>query len=330
MPPTIRYAGFGNEAEYGVAVPAEFHVDVSSAALDAPADTENYYAGGLGRGIRTRKAGYYQPGGNIVYAWDIRTIAHMLRWALGGYVFTEGDPNVHEIYSVNEAILPSFTTRVGKDVFEQVFAGCVIDSLELNLAGDFLLATMALGAKIDSRAELEAIEDLLLPDEYPLAFHEASLELPLATDLSAKVKALTFSIANGQRPDSGRGIGSRFPYRMPVGERNVTAAVDLWYENLEHLDTFWGGENGPADEGSSDFEAQITCDAGDDGSLVLYLPSAHFSQVRQQASGRDEITQSTAIRAILGEATLADATTVVETEVLATVENGAEDLAGSS
>lgn len=337
MVETIRYAGFGNEATYGTAVPADFHVDVQSATLDAPSDTENLYGGGLGRGMRTRRPGYYSPGGNIVYAWDIRTIAHMLRWALGGYVFTEYDSvdsspaqNQHEIYAVNDSLLPSFTARLGKDVFEHVFAGCVVDSLELNLAGDFLLATMALRAQKDSKAALEAISDLLLPDEFPLAFHEVSLELPDTSDVSADVRALTLTIANTIRADSGRGIGSRYPRRMPVGERNVTLGFDSWYEDTDHLESMWGASSAPADSGSSDFDLRITADAGADGSLVLYVPSAHFSGVQQQPSGRDEIVQSTSVRALVGDVTLDDAVTTVETELLATVLNDEPDLEGSS
>lgn len=328
MPPILRYAGFGNEATFGVAVPAAFHADISGASLDAPSDTENYYGGGLGRAIRTRRPGYYRPGGNVVYAWDIRTIVSMLRWTLGGYVFTADTPslgeNTHEAFGVNEAILPSFTTRLGKDVFEHVFAGCVVDSLVLDLAGDFLLATMELGAQKDSKAALQAVDALLLPDEFPLAFHEVTLELPAASDLSASVKALTLTIANGLRPDSGRSIGSRFARRLPVGEREVTLGLDLWYEDTAQLETFWGAVGGPADAGATDFITKIIADAGIDGSLVLDFPSTHFSQVQQQGSGRDEITRSTALRAIEADVPLNDLS-IVRSELLATVVNSGPD-----
>jgi hypothetical protein len=325
MPPVRRYAGFGNEAVFGTAVPAEFHVDMQSASLDAPSGTEMYYGGGLGRGIRTRRPGYYRPEGNVVYAWDIRTITHMLRWALGGYVFAADAPapgtNRHEIFGSDEVLLPSFTSRIGKDVFEHVFAGCVVDSLELDLASDFLLATMAVSAQKDSKAVLQAEADLLLPDEFPLAFHEVSLELPTASDVSADVRALKLTIANNLRGDAGRGIGSRFPRRLPAGQRDVTVALDLWYEDTERLESFWGAAAAASDNGAADLEARIVADAGADGQLAIDLPSAHFSQVQTQPQGRDEIVPSHELRAIVGDVELADASTR-RSELLVTVENG--------
>jgi tail tube protein len=327
MPPVLRYAGFGSEAVYGTAVAAEFHVDIQSATLDAPSGTENYYAGGIGRGVRTRRPGYYMPGGNIVYAWDIRTIAAMLRWTLGGYVFTDGDPglNTHEIYASDDVILPSFTSRIGKDVFEHVFAGCVVDSLELDLAGDFLLATMVVGAKKDSKAALQAESALLLPEEFPLAFHEATMTL-FGTGRSADVKTLKLNIANNQRGDSGRGIGSRYPYRMPVGNRDITLATDLWYDDTGDVEDFWGDAAGPADAGPADDAIVINVSAGADGAVALNLPRAHFTKVATQPSGREEITASAEIRAMVDEITLDDAVTTVKSELLATVTSAADDL----
>jgi hypothetical protein len=332
MTQILRYAGFGSEAEYGVAVPATLHVDINSATLDAPSGSENVFQGGIGRALRSRRPGYYRPGGNVVYAWDIRTIAAMLRWTLGGYVFTAGGDNTHEVYGSNEVLMESFTTRIGKDVFEHVFAGCIVESLELDLGGDFLLATMAVGARRDSKDTLKEPSELLLPDEFPLAFHEVTMELPAdeSEDISPLVKQLRLTINNGLRADSGRSIGSRYPRRMPVGGRTVTGTMDLWYESTEQLERLWGGATGPTDDGSEEVSAKITADAGADGSLTLDLPAAFFTQVGQQGTGRDEITQQVQFQALEGAVTLADDSTEVLRELLATVVNGEDDLEGSS
>jgi len=409
MPPVFRYAGFGNESSFGVAAAVDFHVDMASATLDAPSGTELYYGGGLGRGVRTRRPGYYVPGGNIVYAWDIRTIAAMLRWTLGGYaflavpaitlatsaaaddiidtttphLFAVGDRvrfsgltggaglsagvdyfviaanlaaqtfqvsatpggaavnfttditagtvrlqpfNRHESFGTNESLLPSFTSRIGKDVFEHVFAGCVVDSLELDLASDFLLATMAVNAKIDSEAALTAESALLLPAEFPLAFHEVTLELPTASDISPAVKALKLSIKNGGKPDAGRGVGSRYPARLPSFGREVTLGCDLWYDSVAQLERFWGDTAGPAADGADNVAIKITADAGTDGKLVLSLPVTHFTKVGQTPSGRDEIVQSTEIRAMVSPILLADGVTTVRSELLATTLSAVGDL----
>lgn len=325
---TLRYAGFGNEATYASPASAAFHVDIQSASLDSPSGTELYYPGGIGRGLRTRRPGWYRPEGDIVYGWDIRTIAHVLRWTLGGYAFTSGGGgnNLHEMWPTAESTLPSFTARIGKDHFEHVFAGCVADSLELDLASDFLLATMGVSASVDSKATITAADDLVLPSEFPLAFHEVTLSLPDSTDVSANVRALKLSVANGLRTESGRGIGSRHPYRMDAGARDVTLSADFYYENTDHLASMWGDPDGPSTSGASDYGLTITANAGDDGQLVITAPSAHFTKVATQGSGRDEIVLSTEIRLMTTTLTLDDASTQ-QGELLVSVTNALGDLA---
>ena len=409
MLPIARYAGFGEETLYGTAVPAVVHVDIASATLDSPSDTESYYAGGLGRGTRTRRPGYYAPSGNLVYGWDIRTIARLLRWTLGGYRFTTGPTftlttstaisdiinttaphgfaagnrvrfptltggaglvvstdyfviaanlaattfqvsatlggtafnfttditagtvtrwpaNLHETFAAPVSLLPSFTTRIGKDTFEHVFAGCIADSLELNLSDDFLLATMGVTAQRDSRAALQAISTLLLPGLPLLAFHEVTLSLPTTTDVSPIVRNLSLSINNNARPEAGRTIGSRFPRRIPVGEREVTISAGLVFENTAQLERLWGAVDGPAAGGATDFPARIIADAGVDGSLVLDIASAHFTAVPTRPSGRGEIVQACEIRCLEATHTPIGAGGTVQTELLATVRNAAPTL----
>ena len=410
MLPVHRYAGFGEETVYGTAVAAAVHVDLASATLDSPSDTENYYGGGLGRGVRTRRPGYYSAAGDVVYAWDIRTIARLLRWTLGGYRFTTaatitlasslatndiintatahgyvaGDrivfptltggaglatgtdyfviaanlaaqtfqvsataggtavnfttditagsvqrhpANLHEMHGGNNlTLLPSFTTRIGKDAFEHVFAGCVVDSLKLGLSDDFLLATMAIAAQRDSTAALTPLASLLLPPTFPLAFHEVTMSLPSGTDVSPIVRSLGLSIANSVKADAGRSLGSRFPRRIPAGEREVTLSAEIVFEHKAQLERFWGGTTGPAVTGATDFATRITADAGTDGALVLDIASAHFSGVQIQPSGRDEIIQKCEIRALTATHALAAGGGNVETELLASVRNAAPTL----
>lgn len=335
MSEVLRYAGFGNEQTFGTPVPAQFHVDIQSASLDAPSGVETYYPGAIGRGLRTRRPGFYAPSGNIVYGWDIRTIAAMLRWTLGGYAFTEGasdEHNLHEIWGSADIVLPSFTSRIGKDLFEHVFAGCVANKLDLDLATDFLLATMDTVAQKDSKDSLAALGELLLPDEFPLAFHEvtASLGDESGDDISAKVRALKLSISNGVKAESGRGIGSRYPRRLNGAGRDVTISVELAYESLDHLEAFWGGASGPSDAGATDQIMRINADAGEDGSLALLVPSAHFTKVPTQPKGRDEITQNCELRAMTSEIDLEESGTAVQSELLASVLNDADDLEGES
>ncbi len=422
----LRYLGLAEEASYNVspAPVAGFHVDIASASLDTPPDTQMIYGGGLRRGAVTHRPGYYHPEGNIVYAFDIRTIAFLLKWALGGYEYTAPVPvavaevqtlflggadggtfvlgngtvwttaldwndsaatiqtaleviygagnvvvatdtdftitfatsvgdsnleahfsyltgatspaltldtpyaevkdNLHEIWGSESNILPSFCARLGKDLFEHVFSGCVINSLEITVEGEFCQATAnIIGAK-DAKAAIKEIGDLLLPDEYPLAFHEVTSSIA-AGDVSSLVKSLTLSINNNLSADAGRSIGSRFPRRLPANERIITLSKTLWHEDTAQLERYWGGSTGPADAGSSEFAVLLNLDAGSDGSMEISLPRFVYTQVQQQPSGRDEITQSVAGRALLTDIALEDASTV-NSEILATIENGEGDI----
>lgn len=326
MPKILRYAGFAPETTFDEdpAPAAQFHVDIASATLDAPSDTELLYEGGLGRGVRTHRPGFYAPSGNVVHATDIATIGWLLKWALGGYTHTDDTAgtgfHIHELFGVDERILDSFATRLGKDNFEHVFSGCVINELQIEVEDSFVQATADISAARDAKASLQAVADLLLPDEYPLAFHETTAQLG-GVDESAKVKSLTLTISNNLDTEAGRGLGSRHPHRIPAAGRDVTGEVSLWYGDTDELERFWGGTDGPAVDGTTEVPLVVSLDAGTDGSLDINLPRTIYTTVQQQPSGRSEITQSGSLRALTDEIVLDDGITSVDSELLATVSN---------
>ncbi len=321
-----RYLGFAEEETFNQGTPpaAVAHVDIASASLDSPTDTQMIYSGGLQRSARTHRPGFYSPTGNVVYAFDIRTIGFLLKWALGGYKFTHeggtGDLNLHEFYGSPENRLPSFCARVGKDYFEHVFSGCAINSLEIQVDGEWCQATADIVAAKDSKATRLELQDLLLSDAYPLAFHEVTASVD-GTPKSCEVKSFTISISNNQDADAGRGLGSRHPCRIIAGERETTIDMDLFFENTEALEKLWGGSTGPSTNGSEEFPIVINVDSGDHGHMSIELPRVIYTSVSQQPTGRDEIVQSTSARAFMDTVTLDDGVTEVESEILVGLEN---------
>lgn len=317
----FRYAGFAKEAGYGqAAAAAAFHVDITSATLDTPTDSEIVYEGGIGRSAKVKRPGYYSPAGNIVYGIDINTIIYFLKWALGGYKFTAGTPNKHEFWGSDNSLLDSFTAFVGKDVFEHRFAGCVINSLELVIEGGFVVATVAINAKKDAKRTLLSEEDLILTEEYPLVFHEVTASVG-GSDVSADVKRLTLSINNNTDVAAGRGLGSRHPQRIPVNNRETTFSLNLWFGDGDQLQRFWGSETGPSEDGGEEFPTTIKFDTGDGKEMEIKIPRAFYTQVQTQASGRDELVQECSARALRSTVTLADGTTEVDSEIYAAVDN---------
>lgn len=325
----MRYFGFAEEESYGESPSpgALIVVDQASSGLDTPADTQLLYEGGLTRGIRTHRPGFYAPTGNIVYGWDIGSIGWLLKWALGGYVFTseggEGALNLHELYGSEESIMKSFCARLGKDVFEHVFSGCAVNSLELVADSDFCMATVDVVAAKDAKDTLKTITQVkaLLPPGYPLAYHELSVERIGASDISARIKSLTLSIGNNLDAMSGKTMAHRHPQRAIAGARDITLSMDVFYEDLDMLELLWGSDAGPVAGGSTPYGLQLVFNSGEHGTLTIRLPSLINTQVQQQPSGRDEIVQALVGRSIVGEITLNDEATKIETDIYCKLEN---------
>ena len=423
----LRYAGFREEGIYNEAgeTPAIFHVDIASAGLDAPSDSDLIHSGGIGRSNSLRRPGFYSPSGNVVYAWDISTIGWLLKWALGGYEYTVGsvpaqaevqvlylggatggtfvlgngidvtpplafgasatdidtaletlfdtvdkvtvvvgadftitfdaaaigrsgliayfggltgatDPtltetvpylptlNRHEFFGTDEGVLPSFQAYIGKDVFEHNFHGCCLDNLELAADEGFCLATGDIVAARDTKEALLTVADLLLPTTYPLAFHEVTMRLAGEAATEARVKKMALKIPNGL--ETGRRLGSRHPIRLTAGARELELTTELYFDSMDELNRFWGAATGPDPLGGSEFAVSIIFDAGDDGILTVACPRAYYATLGTQPSGKDELVQSATIKLLADAITLDDAVTVVNSELLITLDNAITEL----
>ncbi|MDP2366552.1 MAG: hypothetical protein Q8M94_22585, partial [Ignavibacteria bacterium] len=177
----------------------------------------------------------------------------------------------------------------------------------------------------DYKGTLQAIGDLLLPDEYPLSFIDTNMTLGV-TPYSCKFKTLTISIANNLVPDAGKGFGSRFPCRVPVGARNVNISGGLFFEDSSQYESFWGDSLGISANVPVEETLTLTLDSGAYGSMNLVLPKFYFSQLTTPVAGRTEITQGFSAIGLVDTVTLADEVTEVDTDILATILNGAGDL----
>lgn len=330
-----RYCGIAEEASFGQTPPpaAMLHLDIASSTLDPPADTNIIYEGGARRTARLYRPGFYAPAGNVVYGLDIRTIGWFLKWALGGYTFTlgggAGPLHLHEIYGSEAVVLPSFCARIGKDLFEHVFSGCTINSLEINVGDALCMATADIVGQKDSKAALQT-GALLFPAEYPLAFHEVTAFLTGTPDIeiSAKVKEITLTINNNVAADQGRHIGNRHPARVPANDRETTLSLSLFYEDTDMLEKLWGGPTGPDRCGSTEYGLSLvfnTSPCATHGKLTIDLPRVINTATSQQPSGRSELVQTVEIRALMGTFTLAGAGTI-EGEILCTLENNQADM----
>jgi len=325
-----RYAGFVEEETFNPDTPADaiFHIDIASATLDTPSDPNLHFEGGLSRGRKIIRPGYYVPSGNIIYAIDIRSIGYFLKWALGNYTFTDGGEgtNTHEIYPKENTVLPSYTVRLGKDIFEHIFTGCVANGLELAIEDSFIFATLDnIGAR-DKRGTLKEVAALTLFNENLLSFVDTSLALGAAVDYNCKIKNLTISITNGADAGPGKGFGSRHPCRIPVGARNIDIKGNLFFEDYSEYAKFWGASSAVSADGVSTEAMILTIDSGTDGSLEFNFPKLAYTDLKTPPSGRGEIVQAFSGIALIDTITLADAVTTIEAEILATLLNNNDDM----
>lgn len=328
----LRYAAFAEESVYNeTPTPAPaFYADIASASLDIPADTELTYEGGLSRGVRLHRPGFYAPSGNVVYADSVNSMARAFRWALGGYVFTGDSPlNTHECFATEvidqEQGFPSFATRIGKDIFEHRFRGCVVNSLQLSIEDSFAEMTLDIVSAQDEKGDLDPDVIDKLESTPPFVFHEATTTLA-GSDDSALIQALTVTIENGADIEAGRSLGSRHPRRAPVGSRRVNLEMSMWYEDTDQIERVWGGASAPVAGGSTEQAVVVTLDAGGDGSVELRMPRVLWTGVSTQPSGQARIEQTVNAMAYLDDLLLADSLTTVRTELLATIMNDVGDV----
>jgi hypothetical protein len=239
------------------------------------------------------------------------------------------DITTDHIYSTESVLLPSFTGFFGMDVSEHIISGCVVDSLELKVDGDFLTMNLSMNGQTPTLDDLLSQEELTLNDDYPLAFYEVNLysrpygdSTPWgsANKISTDVKSLTFKVENSTSTDDGKRIGSRFPGYIPAGARNVTLSFDSQYLDNDWLELMWGSSDGPQEiVGSTDVEFMIEIDAGRYGYAQIYLPRA-IVKAPVDSSGRDPITQTVDVDAFMDSVTFTGSAgeTTVSTDCLAT------------
>lgn len=338
----LRYARIGVEEEFGIEVTDEeqlIDVDIASIGLDAPSDPVMRYNGGLSRSTHTSRPGPYIPSGNIEYAFDVQSIAHILYMAFGQMQTNEGDlvtaedgdttyvdgqDELHEhIFAPlrHSLTLPSGTFRLGKDHFEHVFTGVTINSVEFSMDNDFAFVTIDVSAQKDGKDDIEEIEDLKLSTAYPVAFYETSVEIGKVGEEQeevANVESLSLTLSNNIDADSGISLGSRYPQRIIAGDFEASGSMDIAYEGTEQLEHFWGGEDGPDDDAQDELNINFRFKSAPymteiedgetteeveirDAELDLHVPKVLYETVNIQPSGRDRTTQSVDFRAYYDE-----------------------------
>ncbi|MCH5586316.1 phage tail tube protein [Shimazuella sp. AN120528] len=287
-----RYFSYGEEATFGTPALAVETIDPESAELDPSGDQALIYEG-VSRLDRTVAPAFYRSEGSLSTPVDLTAFAWFLKWALGGYTVTGTAPSfTHHFFPEQSALMKSFTARVGKDVFEHIFTGCVVDSLSLELDDGFFVGSVDIAGGADQKGTLQANPTFTQGEIY--APHQVTAEIN-GVDESATIEKLSIKIETGADNEAGRTIGSRFPRRAYRGAFSVEIELGLSFFSTMQLERFWGTATGPSTNKLTEIDTVIH--VGDN--MDILIPRAVYTAMSQPLSGRDRIEQTATIRALV-------------------------------
>jgi len=289
--PIYRYVGIGEEQEFGVAAPAVEYMDPESAEIDPSGDQAIIYEGASGLD-RIAKPGAYFSEGSLTAPVDLIAFPWFFKWALGGYSKQGEGPYTHTFFPQQSPLMKSFTARVGKDIFEHVFTGMVVSTLELALEDQLLLGTVEM---LGGRDEKGTLADPVNFTQGPVyAFHEVNATVD-GVDESAALETFTLTIETGADNEAGRTIGSRFPRRAYRGALVVEAEMTLGFFSTSQLERFWGTPTGPTIGDLQEFP--MTINVGPNIDIVI--PRGIYTAMEQPVAGRERIEQTATLRGLV-------------------------------
>lgn len=286
-----RYVGIGEEQEFGVAVPAVEYIDPESAEMDPSGDQAIIYEGISGLD-RIAKPGAYFSEGSITAPVDLDVFPWFFKWALGGVSTTGTGPYTHTFSPQQSPLMPSFTVRVGKDIFEHVFSGVVIGSLELSLEDQLLLGAVEMLGGKDEKGTL--VDPVNFTQGPVYAFHEVNATID-GVDESAILETFNLTIETGADNEAGRTVGSRFPRRAYRGALVVEMEMTLAFDSTRHLEKFWGAPTGPTTGNLQEFP--MTINVGPNIDIVI--PRGIYTAMEQPVAGRERIEQTATLRGLV-------------------------------
>ena len=197
-------------------------------------------------------------------------------------------PFTHIFAPTLEDSLPSFTARIGKGVFEHVFAGATIDRLRFSVDRGFLTCGASIQAQKDSYAAINS-GGKTFPGTLYTSRHAATLISNF--DESVSVESFELEIGNNVVAEAGIRFGSRFPREFPIEGLEISGSMTLAFQSLDEYERFWGASSGVQEAGGSTLRVEQQFRSGDNW-LKFVMASAYWTQVSTPVSGRGRITQS--------------------------------------
>jgi len=287
-----RYLSFVEEATHGTPVLTGGEtIDPLSAEIEPSGDTTLIYEG-ASRLDKLVAPGPYINEGEISTAFDDKAFPWFIKWALGGYEVTGSGPYTHRFYPSPRALMQPFTVRVGKDIFEHIYSGCVVSTLGIEYDREFVNGNVEIISGRDSQQTVVEGPEFTQGNVY--AGCNVTVEID-ATDQSTYVETFTLNIETGADSESGITVGSRYPRRSFQGAVMVELEMTMSFFDTSQLELFWGDPAGPLGCNVGDFP--MTIHVGDNVDIVL--PRLTYTNVSIPLPGRDRIEQTVTARGLV-------------------------------
>jgi len=294
--PRRRYLSMAEETTFGTEVTDDNlheYFDAESVGL-GPRDGQALMDEGItSRDIQVVAPGPYYVEGDITRNLDANMLPMFLNWVLGQYyklekVECENDVFTHTFRPLNT--LDSFTTRVGKDLFEHCFLGCKVNTLEISCnKGEFAKMTAGIVGQQDKENTLETSYTVDRTSYFNFA--QCVITIPG----SANIENFSLTINNNLSGDDGIQLGSRFPGFIEPSMRNIEYTADHTFDSADLIEDFWGGTTPTSVD---TFLVTITLtgstitDTATTYSVVLTLPALFYTGSSQPVSLRDRVVQA--------------------------------------
>ena len=335
-----RVIGVVEESEYGVAPSVgapDFHIEVTKSQIKIDGDPLQLESG-MSRDIRTVRPGPYVPNPEFDGVVDLKTIGHFLKAALGEYKYTAGSAgamNTHEIYGLNNMLLPSLTLYGHFDLFVKEVTGFMIDEFSIEVSDEWMKISIKGIAKYDSKTDgvPEPTALKMIETAIPLAFYDVALEFDGEVPAGV-ISSLKWTLKNNLDADKARGLGSRFIQVKPkAGKRENELELETSLEpaTLKYIEMFEYGEEGldaPSNCKLTTVPLKMTIAACERPTekLTILFPD-NLCTIEYDASGSDAIEPKITLKSLATtETTLKDAVTKVLAAIVCTLENNMPEI----
>lgn len=293
------------ETAYGDATGGNgaYYLDVVSDGFSADNGTD-YLNTIRSRASREGAAGEFDDSGDVdLPVGPEGGVGLLLKAAFGNETVNSPTTDVHEHVFTPADMVPSLGVELSVANIDTVLhKGVGVNELELShAAGDRLTAGIDLPAQvpeITGNSITPTYSDLLT-----FMWHGASVSIA-GTDRTPDVQEATVAVSNNME---GLTRGERYPGKMSIGERVVTAEVTLDFESMELWELFFGSQGATQPEeqladvsfNSTWTSPETIASSGTNYALEWDMPRCRINTHQANLNQNDLVAEEVELRALV-------------------------------